>query len=105
MRFYSVMRVRNDSILVESASEINPIRISNLMGQLSEVQTPTFIQNKADFSLDLAPGMYSVRLISIKGSEEHLVRAMKLILQSLLLSTNHLLQTFNVNIPLRERNV
>lgn len=64
------------SIYSDNSTDIQEVRISNLMGQLIEVNQPSFVQNKADLSLDLAPGVYSVRIVSGLKSEEKLVRVM-----------------------------
>ena len=62
------------SIYSDQSADIQEIRVSNLMGQLIEVSQPSFVQNTTDLSLDLAPGVYSIQIISGLKTEERLVR-------------------------------
>lgn len=66
----------NFSIQTENPSDIQSLQISNLSGQLIALETLSFVQNKAEVSLNLAAGMYIVKIVSSSKSEEHLIRVL-----------------------------
>lgn len=64
------------TIVSENTTEIQSIQVSNMMGQVMANQTLSFVQNQAEVGLNLASGVYVVKIISNSKSEEHLIRVL-----------------------------
>ena len=64
------------TIYTEEPSGIEEIQISNSMGQVVALQAPIFNENQVELSLDLAPGVYIVKVVSHLKCEDHLIRVM-----------------------------